>query len=54
MSKIPSPPLQMKRVELGAWEVVLFSASEEIAYSFNSHFDIFWNSIYLIVVPQFG
>ena len=43
------------RVELGAWEVEFFSVLEEMVYSFSNFlFNIFWNSIYLTYVPQFG
>ena len=46
MSKIPCLPLS-------SWEVVFFPFPEEIVYSFNLIFDIFWNSIYLTYLPQF-
>ena len=44
----------MKRAELGVWEVVLFSIPKEIVYSFYFLLDIFWVTIYLTYVPQFG
>ena len=46
MSKIPSRPLQIERVQLGAQDVAFFFVAEKIVYSFNFLFDIFWNSIY--------
>ena len=40
-------------VELGVWEVV--KKTEKIVYSFfNFLFDMFWNSINLVYVPQLG
>ena len=37
-----------QRVDLGVWEVVFFSVTQEIVYSFfNFFFDVFWNGINL-------
>ena len=53
LSKKSHPPLQTEiwaRCQGGR----ISSHSREIVYSFNFLFDIFWCSIYLIHVPQFG
>ena len=47
MSKIPSPSFQIWGAELGAWEVLLFVASEEIIYSFFSFFQMHFGIVYI-------
>lgn len=42
-----------RRVALGSWKV-FFPVLEELVCSFNILFDIFWNSIRLTYVTQFG
>ena len=55
MSKILCPPLQMESSTRCLRGCFFFFVPEEIVYSFlNFVFDIFWNSIYLTHVSQFG
>ena len=47
ISKIPSRPLQMERLQLGASDVAFFFVAEKIVYSFNFLFDIYFGIVYI-------